>query len=198
VTITGTSGSLQNSASVNLIVTPVSDRVNLSSAYNRLGIAEDGTTFTGGLDNDGNAYSANLLGSTVSLNGSLFNIGPANTADTVSSTTVVLPASEFSTLDLLGAAVNGNQPAQTFTVTYTDGTTSTFTQGLSDWHAPQSYSGESQALTMAYRDMSNGTKQVHTVYLHGYSFALNASKTVKSITLPKNGNVVVLAITLVP
>lgn len=33
-------------------------------------------------------------------------------------------------------------------------------------------------------------------YAYGYSFTLNRAKTVKSITLPKNRNVVVLSITL--
>ena len=36
------------------------------------------------------------------------------------------------------------------------------------------------------------------VYLYGYSFAINSAKTVKSITLPNNRNVVVLAIDLAP
>jgi len=31
---------------------------------------------------------------------------------------------------------------QTFTVTYTDGTTASFAQGISDWFTPQSYPGE--------------------------------------------------------
>ena len=198
VTVKGTSGSLSHTASTTLIVNPASDQVNLTSAYNRLGIAADGTTFTGGLDSGGDAYSANLLGSTLTFGGALFLFGPANALDTVSSTTVVLPASEFSTLALLGAAVNGNQASQTFTVTYTDGTKTSFTQSLSDWHTPQSYSGETEVKTMAYRNISNGTEQIRTFYVCGYSFALNKTKTVKSVTLPNNSNVVVLAMTLVP
>jgi hypothetical protein len=51
---------------------------------------------------------------------------------------------------------------------------------------------------MPYRDVSNGTEQIQTVYVFGYSFALNNNKTVKSITLPANSDVVALAMTLVP
>ena len=50
---------------------------------------------------------------------------------------------------------------------------------------------------MPYRDQSNGTKDNRTFYLYGYSFTLNQTKTVKSMTLPNNGNVIVLASTLV-
>ena len=47
-------------------------------------------------------------------------------------------------LNLLGTAVNGNQPNQIFVVTYSDGSTTTFTQSVSDWATPQKYAGESQ------------------------------------------------------
>ena len=102
------------------------------------------------------------------------------------------------TLNLLATAVNGNQPNQTFIVTYTDGTTSSFTQSLSDWFTPQNYAGESKALTMAYRLAPSGATDNGTFYLYGYSFALNSAKTVKSLTLPNNRNVVVLAVDVTP
>ncbi len=195
VSIVGTSGSLQQSVPVTLIVNPV---VNLCAAYNRIGLVADGTTFAsnGGVDRSGSAYSANLLGSTVTFGGASFAMGPANAPSAVSSATVTLPAGQYSTLAMLGTGVNGNQVSQTFTVTYSDGTTSTFTQSLSDWYTPQNYAGESKAVTMAYRDVSNGTKDNRTFYLYGYTFAINAAKTVSSITLPNNANVVVLALTL--
>jgi hypothetical protein len=69
---------------------------------------------------------------------------------------------------------------------------------LSDWFTPQHYAGESIVSTMSYRLTSTGAQDARTFYLDGYSLAINNSKTVKSITLPKNRNVVVLAIDLVP
>jgi len=99
---------------------------------------------------------------------------------------------------MLGTAVNGSQASQTFTVKYTDGTTSTFTQGLSDWHTPANYPGESHAVIMTYRDKYDGTKETEAIYLYAYSFALNAAKTVSSLTLPSNTNVNLLALTLNP
>jgi hypothetical protein len=81
-------------------------------------------------------------------------------------------------------------------VTYSDGTSSTFTQNLSDWFTPQNSAGETEAMIMPYRDNSQGQKDNRTFYLYEYTFALTANKTVASITLPNNRNVVVLAASL--
>ena len=51
-------------------------------------------------------------------------------------------------------------------------------------------------MTMSYRDLYNGTRDSRSHYLYGYSFTLNATKTVSSITLPNDANVEVLAIDL--
>ena len=116
--------------------------------------------------------------------------------DAVSSTTVPLPAGQYQTLKMLAAGVNGSQTSQNFTVQYTDGTTSTFTQSLSDWCAPQNYAGETTAITTAYRDLASGARGQNSAQLYEYSFNLTAGKTVSSIVLPHNRNVVVLAINL--
>jgi hypothetical protein len=47
-------------------------------AFNRAGKFTDGTTFGGALDDNGNAYSATLLGSSLSMNGYTFNLGTAD------------------------------------------------------------------------------------------------------------------------
>ena len=200
VSITGTSGTLQQSSNVTLEVnsgaTGSGAQVNMTSAYNRLAMVTDGTTFSGGIDGGGSAYSANLLGSSTTWEGLTFVFGPPNVVDSVSYTTVTLPSCQCSTLAMLATGVNGSQASQTFVVNYTDGSNSTFTQSLSDWHTPQNYSGESIVVSMGYRDKSNGTEDARTFDLYGYSFALNSSKTVSSIVLPQNSNVVVLAMTL--
>jgi hypothetical protein len=201
VTISGVSGSLQHTSAVTLVVNaPAGGKaVNLASVYNQSsGIVTDGSTFSGGLDGLGNSYSANLLGSTVSFQGLKFTLGPANAPDVVSSITIPLPVGLYTTLAMLAAGVDGNQPGQTFVVNYSDGTSSNIVQSVSDWYTPQSYAGESLAVTMAYRDTDGGTQDNRTFYLYGYSFSLNSAKTASSITLPNNGDLAVLAITLVP
>ena len=89
VTIKGVSGALQHSSTVTLIVNAAvvstgGQSVSLASVYNATGMVTDGSTSTSGLlDGQGFAYSANLLGSTVSFRSLSFTLGPANAPDTV-------------------------------------------------------------------------------------------------------------------
>ena len=83
----------------------------------------------------------------------------------MSGATIALPAGNDSTLNLLATAINGNQTNQTFIVNYTDGSSSSFTQSMSDWYTPPNYAGESQALAMAYRLTPSGATDNRTVLL---------------------------------
>ena len=119
----------------------------------------------------------------------------AATLNAVSATTITLPAGNYSKLYMLGGGVNGTQVNQGFTVSYTDGTTTKITQSLSDWWGPPQYfPGESAVLQMASQVSPSGATLNIAVYVYGYTFALNGAKTVKSVTLPNNRNVVILAI----
>ena len=207
VTITGTSGSIVETTTFTLAVsaavgtTGTGTQVDLSSEFNANGIYQDGTAYsTGGLDGTGYSYSSNLLTPSRVFNGTLLDFGPANQLDAVgcSGQSVSLTQGKFSSLRLLATGVEGNQKSQTFTVKYTDGTTSKFTQSLSDWFTPQKYAGESEGVAMSYRNFDNGTKDQRTFNLYQYRFALNATKTVQTITLPNNSHVLVLAATLLP
>jgi hypothetical protein len=164
------------------------------------GIVSDGTTFSGGLDGVGSAYSTTLLGSTLEWNGVNFTFGPANGVDVTSAAgqTITLTATQVSSLSLLAIAVNGAQTSQAFLVNYTDGTGATFTQSLSDWFVFGQYSGESIVKSMPYRDTSNGGEDARTFNLYGYTFATDKSKTIESITLPNNSQVKVMGIGLLP
>jgi hypothetical protein len=181
--------------------------VDLASSFNLTGIYSDGTTFSssGGMDGLGAAYSSNLLTANRILNGVQFNFGPANKADEVYGTggTIPLPAGQFTTLQLLATAIDGPILAQPITVTYTDGTSSTFTQSFSDWCScssatpgPGQQPGESFAVVMPYRDLSTGAPDDRQFNLYGYTFVLDSTKTVQSVTLPNNRDVIVLAATL--
>jgi hypothetical protein len=172
-----------------------------SGPYNQSnGITRDGTTFSGGIDGVGSAYSANLLGTGLVSNGVSFTFGPANGADVISCTgqTVALTAARTTSVALLALAVNGARTSQVFVVNYTDGTSSSFTQSISDWFVSARNPGESIAKSMAYRNTSSGGRDARTFNLYGYAFATNSAKTVKSITLPNNSQVKILAIGLHP
>ncbi len=205
VTVSGVSGNLTQTVAVTLAVSGATGTggagtpVNMSAAYNLNGIYSDGKTYTtGGIDGDGYSYSAKLLTPSRVPNGIQFNFGPANQLDAVSGTgqLIALPAGQFAHLRLLATGVNGSQEAQVITVTYTDGSSSQFTQSFSDWYVPGNFPGEGEAVAMAYRNSSNGTQDDRTFNLYGYNFSLNNAKTVQSFTLPVNVNLVVLAATL--
>ena len=179
----------------------VYNMVPLSPFYNVNGIYTDGSTFgvpPGGFDGTGAAYSSNLLGPSVTWNNITYPLGPTNAPDAVSNTTVNLPAGHYATLNLLGALVNGNvSTASTFVVTYTDGTTTTVTQQLSDWVFPLNYPGETVITCVPYRNNSNGTQDAHLTCVFGYQISLDITKIVQSVTLPPTRNNVFLAMALV-
>ena len=207
VTVTGTSGSITQTFTFTLAVsaavgvTGTGTQVDLSPEFSLNGIYQDGVTYaTGGLDGVGYSYSANLLTTSRVFNGILLDFGPANQPDAVACTgqSVALPTGQFSSLILFATGVQGRQTSQSFTVNYTDGTSSHFVQSFSDWFTPQNFPGEFEAVAMPYRNFQDGTKDKRTFSLYAYQFALNPAKTVQSLTLPNNPNVVLIAATAVP
>ncbi len=177
--------------------------VALNSYYNRGGIFTDGTTFTNstGIDGSGNALSGSLIGNSQTWTNNLFSFGPMNASNVIScaNQTISLPAGKYSRLQFLGLAVNGNQTAQSFVVTYADATTATFSQSVSDWFSPQNYSGESKAVPMGYRNSSTGSSSENqSIYMYGYSLAVNGAKTIQSVRVPNNANVNLESMVLVP
>ena len=171
--------------------------VNLGGYYNVYGIATAGTgPKYGGFDGDGYAYNSSLLGTSLSYQGVAFPLAAANTLDAISSQTVPVPSGSYTQLFLLGAAVNGAQTNQSVVVTYTDGSTSTFSQNFSDWCHQQGYTGETLVISTANRITWNGGTQTITCNLYGYTFALTSGKTAATVKLPWNRNVVFLALGL--
>jgi hypothetical protein len=171
--------------------------VDLSAVDNVYAIADSGTAVrNNGIDGIGSAYPENLLGASVTWSGASFELAGAGSADAVGNATIALPSGNYSTLKLLATAVNGNKHNETFIVTYTDGTSATITQSVSDWHTPQSYAGESIVMDFPYRVTADGGVENRDYKLYGYSFAINTAKTVASLTLPSDSDVVVLAATL--
>jgi ABC-type transport system involved in multi-copper enzyme maturation permease subunit len=177
--------------------------VNLAAAYNLAGIYADNTPFsTDGVDGAGYVYSSNLLTPNRVLNGIQFNFGPANQSDAVYGTgqRIDLPAGHFANLHVLAGATYGPVLDQAITVTYTDGTASTFTQGFNDWCVcgakREEQPGEALAVAMPYRNSRDGTQDRQESYLYSYTFPLDHAKTVQNFTLPENRNLIVLAATL--
>ena len=89
-------------------------------------------------------------------------------------------------LGLLGMSTNGASSG-TLAVHYIDGTSTSAPVTLNDWAAGAS-GGDVAALTMPYRNTRDGTSQTITMYVFSTTVALDASKTVASITLPDVSN----------
>jgi alpha-mannosidase len=203
VTITATAGGVSHSVASTVEVTPVltgTVPADLSTAFNVTAIYKDGSKFapSASIDNDGNALSAEQAGSEQVGAGVIFKLGPANHPNAVTGKTIALPVGKFGSLRLLAVAVNGSQEMQNFTINYADGTSTSFTQTLSDWSDAGNAKGESAAAEMGYRTMEDGAKDANPFYTHAYSFPLDAGKTVQSLSLPANRDVLVLGVTLVP
>ncbi len=198
----GDSASAVAGGTYTITTTAQPEVVNLATAFAASGIdgiEVDGTPSSGGgLDANGNDLSGTLLGASLSWSGAQFTFGPSGHASAASGATIAIPAGSYASVELLATGVNGNQPDAVFTLNYSDGTSSTVTQSVSDWFTPQHYAGESIALTMAYRLTSTGARQNGPVYLYGYTFPVPGGKTVKSLGLPKNRNIVALALDVTP
>jgi hypothetical protein len=180
---------------VNFSSTVLGTAVSLTSYYNVYGIATLGNApKSGGFDNDGFAFNSSLLGTSLTYQNLVFPLAGANGLDALYAKTVSLPAGQYGKLFLLGSGVNGNQTNQSVVVTYTDGSTSTFTQNFSDWAFSQGYTGESTVATTASRIGTNGQTATPAVNVYGYTFTLNTGKTVASVKLPNSRNVVFLGI----
>ena len=182
-------------------VTPGSSvPVDLSSFFSAAGIFSGGMAALemGGVDGEGNGYPAQSLGATQTVKGILFNLGRAGAPDLIAchGQVIPLPPGSHASVWLLGSAVEGSQMAQTFTVTYTDGTTEALVQNMSDWFLPGGYPGESRAVKTSYRLTARGEKDPRAFYVYSYGFKLDGTKTAKSLTLPDNENVKIFAVSL--
>jgi hypothetical protein len=172
-------------------------QVDLASAYNVVGIVDTGSVPpNGGLDASNDAYSSALLGRSLNWSGSSFTLGRSGVPDAVSSATVALPSVSAGVINLLATAVGNPQTGQPFAVIYTDGSSTTTQLSLSDWRTPRGFAQETIAATLPYRVNAGGAAQVGPYYLYGYSIVLDRSKTVRSLLLPSNRNVVLLAANL--
>jgi predicted alpha-1,2-mannosidase len=187
---------------------------DLSPYYNITGISNDGSGATADYDGDGFSYSYQALasagltpGGTITANGLTYdwpNV-PAGQPDAIGAGGQTIPAATpagATTLGFLGSAVNAGTTGAsgTVTVTYTDGSTSTATLGLSDWtlaaNSGTPQFGDVTVATTPYRNSPSGEQSVNT-YLFADTIPINGSKTVASITLPAtvaNGSIGIFAI----
>jgi len=172
-------------------------QVSLGNNYNLVGLTSNTGTTPGNLDGYGRSYSINALGGgTVAWGSNSFNLGGDGANNVIQATgqTILLQPGNYSTLRILATAANSVESG-TFTINYTDGTSTIVTQQFSTWFTNSSEPGETVVETMSYYNLA-GWQWFQSTYLYGYSFALNPNKTVLSVTLPQNSDIKILAMDL--
>jgi predicted alpha-1,2-mannosidase len=175
---------------------------DLAPYYNVTAISSDGTPSGANFDGDGFSYSQQALaaagltpGGTVTSGGLSYTWPSVAAAqpDAIVAGGQTIPVSApagASSIGFLGSAVNGGTTGSsgTVTITYTDGTTSTGTLGMSDWTldagggSPQF--GDVIVATTPYRNYLDGSQQAINTYVFADTIPVDSSKTVASITLP--------------
>ncbi len=187
----------------------VTTKGSLLSTFNNSGIADD-TAVTSAVndvnfDGGGYSYSQQALaaaginpGKPTTVGGITYNWPlpssgfPDNTIAAGQKVTVSAPAGTRQ-FGLLGAADGGPSQGIT-TLTYSDGSTSQFWLGLSDWtlgggKAKASF-GNTDAATLPYRDCAACTGGKDTTVTHVFSTVLpvDPTKTLASVTLPSGAD----------
>jgi hypothetical protein len=174
--------------------------VNLANVANVYAIGSSGAVPAGGgIDGSSSyVYASSALGTSFVWNSTNFTFAAPGTLNGVANATIPVPTGNYGAVSLLATAVDGAQTNQTFTVTYTDGTTTSVLRSMSDWGAPNGYTNEDFAISTPSRVNPSGALQPGPFYVYGYIIPLNSEKQVSSITTPNNRNVVVLAVSLTP
>ena len=173
--------------------------VDLSRVYNANGIYTSDAEFDSreSLDGVGFAFPAEVLHEVRVWDRVPFKLGPANAPDAVTSRTVPLVPGKYDELRMLAIGVNGDQESQEFTIVYSDGSSANYSQSVSDWYTPESFSGEWDVASTPYRIGSRGGRDDRTFHVYGYAFKLDPTKTALSFSLPANRHVLVFGLTLV-
>ena len=172
--------------------------------YNNIGgdldeATQDINNFDGA--NDGYSYdalsAAGLPQGSVTKNGVTFDWHPSQygEADDYQANGQVIPVSPVAnatTLAFLGASANGSSSGAA-TITYTDGSTQTFTLGFTDWCQTTASFNNLVVATAGYRHTATGNQTIKTS-IYYTDVTLTAGKTIQSVTLPNNGNIHVFSI----
>jgi hypothetical protein len=165
----------------------------LAASYNNVGITADNNTGPGNYDGNGSTFSETALtnagagpGAQLTSNGVTYTI--PNVAAGTDDNTVA----EGQTIDVSGSAADlGFLVSSSYgpasgqgTITYTDGSTQTYSLTVPDWFSTGAPSGGAVAVNSAYLNIQGNTTDAHTVDIFSINVALTAGKTVASVTLP--------------
>jgi predicted alpha-1,2-mannosidase len=176
--------------------------VDLTRDLNHDGTATVAQSSQGNFDGSGWSYDGDLLPAAgpVTWNGVQYAApNPTGTAANfveARGQLVLLPAGSYGTMQLVAVSHNG-PVSVTLTVAYTDGTTAQIPVTAGDWAATTTTpAGNTVLLSMPHRIKASTGIGTPAVRLLGQSLPLNATKTIRSVTLPNDQRFEVYAITL--
>ncbi|ACU73743.1 glycoside hydrolase family 3 domain protein [Catenulispora acidiphila DSM 44928] len=174
---------------------------SIAAASTNPGVSDDSDTAVGNLDGGGASYSAQTLatatpsitpGGTFTHDGLTFTWpAPApGTPDNIVATGQTIPVTGTgSTLGIVGTADYG-AASGTAVITYTDGTTQSFSLAYSDWWTNAAASGGDVLATFPY--LNNASGALHNqVSLYTDTVPLTPGKTIKYLTLPNVGTALI-------
>jgi len=168
---------------------------SLAAAYDNVGITDNANPAPGNFDGTGESFSAEALaagtptpltaGGQATFGGTTFTWPTAvGTPDDVIADGQTIDLSGSGTdLGFLGAGAFG-AASGTGTITYTDGSTQSYSLVMADWYNNAPESGDQIATTTTSWNFSSSTQTAHPVSIYFESVPLQAGKTVASVTLP--------------
>jgi hypothetical protein len=168
---------------------------SLAAAYDNVGITDNTDPAAGDFDGTGETFSAEALaagtptplsaGGQATFGGTTFTWPTAvGTPDDVIADGQTIDLSGSGTdLGFLGAGAFG-AASGTGTITYTDGSTQSYSLAMADWYNNAPVSGDELATTTTSWNFSSSTQTAHPVSIYFASVPLEAGKTVASVTLP--------------
>jgi hypothetical protein len=194
--VTGTQATAaRHQGNVQIGLDPAAVYPGLAASFNNVGITADGDTAPGNYDGNGASFSQTPLanagagpGATVTAQGLsyAFPSVAAGTSDNTVAEGQTITMSGSGTLGFLCSASYG--PATgTGTITYTDGSTQSYTLTSPDWWSTTPPSGGTLAVSSAYQNRPGNTTYAASGNIFSETVALTAGKTVASITLPPGG-----------
>lgn len=169
---------------------------SMSDIIKNTGISDDATPGAGDLDGGGQSLSQQALaaqgitpGGTVAHDGLTFTWPVTGTGkpDNIVAGGQTVPFSGSGTrLGFLGTADYGNASG-TGLITYTDGTSQSYTLSFSDWWSNSAADGSDILATTDHLNSGSGQVQ-QKVSVYGATVPLQAGKTVAYLTLPNVGS----------
>ena len=168
---------------------------SLAAAYDNVGITDNADPAAGDFDGTGETFSAEALaagtptpltaGGQATFGATTFTWPTAvGTPDDVIADGQTIDLSGSGTdLGFLGAGAFG-AASGTGTITYTDGSTQSYSLAMADWYNNAPVSGDELATTTTSWNFSSSTQATHPVSIYFASVPLAAGKTVASVTLP--------------